>query len=684
MVLPMQPPGLDMPPEPMAPPDPLGFDPEMILQMGEQVRKAIEAQTELLTTPQYPPWYDKNDYPKPEPGKMLSKARQLEAEFAPLRSRIAADLKTARMDTSGVFRDFNPETEAAWKDTGIAGEIELIASQLADADLAFDAPARKRSEEAEAAKKIDFALACKDEAKRQHARAGNGPLQMDMARTLLLTGRLAWHCMLNQDADEDEMPFIEHLVDPASCMPVFEAHRGLRLMVRVYTTTVGEAIGAFSTKDNDLSVMLEDRARDGKFQKKRQEEEVCEVIEYWDRRWRAVFLDGKLILGPVAHDYGFVPFVYKLGGLGMPAYMRDPSTASIRDINGFSFAGAWHGRDAAMPHKGTSLVSLLRVPTELREAVMTRMLTAFDTSINPPLLVEMDDITYPGGVPEISRDKNMVSPVKMNRQKVQAVPTDPSPVVLGPILQGVADNNARMTLPPTAHGQNDKSNVAGYATNMLNEAGLTKTVPHKKTIQEFEQECMEMRFRLFRDWGHLVQQGAYGEPGTINVPRYDAMPDEDQTFDLTPGDLRRAGCRINVELAAIPIQMLGPLGNAVSIWMNLGLMDEVEALRLRQNVNPHKTLRRIKMNKMLNDPAIQELEVIEGLVEQGLEHYAEYFLARKMESKMAPPAMPGGTPGGMTGGNGPVQTTVGDSNAAYGAGPGPGSGPPPNPIGTEP
>lgn len=678
-------------------PDPTGGMAEEIMLMAEDVRRAIEEQVNLLTNPVYPPWYDEKDYPKPEPGRMLTIARRLESEYAPLRSRIADDLKAARMDVSGTFRDFNPDEDDAWKDSGIAGEIELIASQLADATLSYDAPARKVSEEDEAAKKIDFAIFCNDEAERQHSMAGNGPMRMDIARTLLLTGRIAWHVMINPDADEDESPFIESLVDPATCMPVFESNRGLRTMVRVYTTTVGEAIGAFSTSEHDLSHLLDSRGPDGKFKKKREEHEICEIVEYWDRKWRAVFLDGDLVLGPVAHDYGFVPFVYKLGGLGMPAYLKDPSHATARDVNGIEFTTQWRARDASLPNKGISLVGLLRVPHFLREAVMTKLLTAFDTSIKPPLIAAMDDITYPEGVPEISREKNAVSPVKMNRQEIQPLPTDPSPTLMGPILQGVADNGSRLMLPATAHGQNDKSNVAGYATNLLNEAGLTKTVWAKQTIEDFERERAEMRLRLFRDWGHLIKQGRNGTQGALIVPRSDPMPDEDRTFELTPGDLRRTGIKMKVSLSTMPIQMLGPVGNAISILKNLGLIDDVRALKLLQDPNPHKTLKRVQLEKALKDPVIEEIRVIEGLVSEGLEGYAQFFLARKMGQKMQDQmaATAGGAQPGIPEAGSPVQTTVGDSNAQYGYGPGPGSGPqgsegggaplpPPVMTGTEP
>lgn len=684
MVLPIQPPPFALPGLPQSP---APVDPEAILELGEAVQKAIEEQINLATKPVYPSWYNPDDYQKPEPGKALARIRELEADFAAYRTRVAQDLKVARMDVAGVFKDFDAEKEDPWIDFELAGEIELIASQLADSELAFDAPARTRSEEGEAGRKIDFAIACKEEQRRQHSRAGNGPLDLDIARMLLLTGRLAWHVQLNLDAEEDEMPFIEQLVDPCTCFPVFEAQRGIKIMGRTYTMTLGDAIGAFETKENKLSKLLEGRGPDGRFVKRCSETDIVEICEYWDRRWRVIFMDGRVIIGPVEHGYGFVPFVYKLGGLGMPATLRDPALATHRDLGGFKFVQGFHGRDAAQPHKGIGLVTLLRLPHQLREAVMTKMLTAFSKSIDPPLLVAMDDITYSKGVPEISRAKAALNPIRLNRHDITAVPTDPSPTVMGPILQGIADNQSRGMLPPTAHGQNDKSNVAGYATNVLNEAGLTKTVWAKQTIEEFEAECMEMRLRLFRDWGHLIRQGTNSDYGVLRIPRFDAMPDEDRTVELTPGDLRRTGIRMKVTMSNIPVQMLGPIGNAVNIWMGMGLMDKLTALKLRKDPNPHRTLRRVELDQALDDDAIKELRVIEGLLAEGMEAAAQYYVARKLERKMAEqmePMMGGGQLAGMgMGADGPVQTVVGDSNAMYGQGPGPGSGPQ-GPIGAPP
>lgn len=663
---------------------PIMPDPARILEMANMVQKAMEQQAEMILAPRYPSWYRETDYPKPEAGAMLQKAQQLEAEFTPLRRRMQEELRSAQMKDSGVFAEDkeNPDTEP-WVDTSISGEIELISYQLADAELRFSATPRRRDLRDEAANIVDFAESCIESAERIHARTGNGSLKVEKARTLLTTGRLAWHCMLNLDADEDEMPFVEHLVDPASCYPVFESHRGLRIMVRSYQTTVGEAVAEYDTSSGDMYESLiapinRERARTQQ-KSKRREEESCSVIEYWDRRWRAIFIDGQLAREPMEHKYGFVPFVYKLSALGMPAFMRDPENDLLISETGETY---FHNRDVSMPTKGIGLPTLMRIPTRLREAFYTRLLTAWSKSVDPPIGVYMDDVAYSQGTPSVDRSRNAINPFKMGRHELVDVPVTPDGNVMAPLLQGVADNTARLQQPPTAHGLNDHSNVSGYATQGLNEAGRIKLVPHLRTLEEFETECMEMRLRMFRDWGYLVKQGSDGEYGSLAVPHVDASPHEDQVFELTPGDLKRAGIKITASLTSMPLQMLGPVANAVGILMQLGLADEVQAHKLLNTKNPYKVMERVNINKVLNDPIVLESEAIQALMEKGEVGRAAYITARKMNMKAQEMAQ-------GAGGAGP-SSPMGDSQAAMGRPPGPGSGPqgpvgpPSSPVGTEP
>lgn len=694
---PMGPPMGPPPPDPMmgAPMGPPGMgmgmpmlDPELLLQMGQAVREAMEAQAEQMMQPVYPKWYDPKHYPKPDAGATLVKARQLEAEFAPLRTRMQEEIESARLDWYGHFRDFDQDEDDPWYDTSIQGEIELLAYQIADANVSFDAPAPTVDLRDEAGKKIDFALAAMDHAARLHAETGNGTIELEKARTLLTTGRLAWHCTLNLDADEGEMPFNEYLVDPISCFPVFEGKRGMGMMVRSYQTTLGEAVASF---DDDKRSMRKKyltnpvKTSDGKDTKRLDEGTAVEVVEYWDRRWRMVFINGDLAREPVEHAYGFVPFVYTISALGLPGYMRDLMDRAHSELEAVT---TWsHNRDVANPYKGIGIPSLLKKPTRQREAVYARMMQAFKKSMDPPLVAELDDIVYKDGVPDISRSSGDVSPIRKDRQAIQEIPTNPNANVLIPLLQGVQDNGARLMQPPTAHGLNDKSNVSGYATQGLNEAGRIKLVPHLKTLEKFERQCMEMRFRMYRDWGYLIQQGPERPFGILTLPRHEAGPFEDQAFELTPGDLKRAGIRIEVSMSSLPMQMLGPLANAIGMYMQMGLMDEIGALKLLNTQNPYKTLERIRESQMLADPVIQEMQTIERLRDAGLNDYADYFVARKMSEKMMD-AMGPPQPDPMMGGSG----AMGDSQAAMGAPPGPGSGPPPaeapvnaptSPIGTE-
>jgi hypothetical protein len=656
--------------------------PDALLHMSLAIQEIMDAQAELLMQPTYPKWYRPEDYPRPRAEAMLAKARALESEFAPLRARILDEIQLARMDKAGVPRDFDKNEDDPWVDTSISGEIELIAYQLADSVLTFDATPRHRDEEDEAAKKVDFARAALDHARALHAAAGNGNLELEKARTLLTTGRLAWHCTLNLDADADELPFIEHLVDPTSCYPIFEAHKGLRVMVRSYQTTVGEAVAAFDTVDNALyqKIVLDVMAKQPD-RHKRREEEACEVVEYWDRRWRAVFIDGDLIRAPMEHAYGFVPFVYKLSALGMPAYLRDPAGGDRDGYRNDTLLRSLSNRDVAMPYKGMGLPSLLKKPTAQREAVYTTMMKAFSVSVEPPIVVEADDIVAPQGVPTISRLKGDASLIKMGHHKVQEIPTNPNGGVMMPILQAVADNGARLTLPPTVHGLNDHSNVSGYATQGLNEAGRIKLVPWQRTLEDFERECMELRFRIFRDWGWLVGDATgEGEVGTIMVPRQDAPPGEEQMVALSPGDLKRAGIKITASMSTLPLQMLGPVANAVGLLMQMGIEDEIGAMKLLNVANPYKKLERIRMNKFYNDPDYLEAKGLKQLAERDPE-LAAYFMLKKMTAAQAEAQAP---PPGQ-----PPMGVMGDSQAAMGQGPGPGSGPqgplaPPDPFGVEP
>jgi len=651
--------GVPLTPDAIMSPEPP--DPEAVFALFAQVQEEIERQANEMVKPLYPKWYREKDYPKPDPKKLFTRIRQLEDEFAPLRRRIAEDVATYKQKTFGAFRDYDEDEEEPWFDDTITAEVELTSYMLADLETSYDAPARMRSMEDESAKKVDFTIAAEAQADRVHARRGNGPLALAEARMLALTGRLCWSITLNPDADEDELPFTESLVDPTTVYPVFDDH-GLAEVARTYRMVLGEVIARYGTDKDDLRWLLSDRAKDGTFRKRREEHEQVEIAEHCDRRWRTIFLDGDLLTGPVEHKLGVVPYVYALGGLGIPSVMRDQDEGD----SAITWIGNVSGRDVANPDKGISIVRLLRLPHMQREAVMSRILGKWQRDNDPPLQAMMDDIAYPKGVPTVSRRRKDITPIEKQHVELQPIPQgENANNSLMPLLQNATDNVQRLTLPPSAYGANDKSNVSGYATNALNDAGRIRLVPNLRSLEAFRRERAELRLRLYRDWGYGLVQGT--EQGLLVLPKSDPAPDEDRYFELTPGDLRRTGITINVSLTNLPIQMLGPVASAASILMSMGVWDERDVLKAIGHPNPDKQLRRIKANAILNDPALMQIETLKGLVKQGMVAEAAYLYQSWQNTKQQNQAQPAAPALGPQ--------TPGDSLPGYGMGPGAGSGP---------
>jgi hypothetical protein len=437
-------------------------------------------------------------------------------------------------------------------------------------------------------------------------------------------------------------------------------------MVRVYWATVGETVGAYENAEHHLRATYLEGEATPSGPKKRREEERTEVIEYWDRRWRLVFMDNQVILGPVEHNYGFVPFIYKLGPLGLPSFMRDPGQATSDQ---YTIGASYQSRDVSMPHKGLSLVDLLRRPHELYEAVMTRMLTAFQKEVKPAYIAELDEMTYPDGAPDVSDASGAVNQVKAGRQTIKRFSEPVASSAASPMLNGAVENMARLTQPATAHGANNQSNVSGFATQGLNESGRIKLVGWQQTLEEYHAECGEMDLRLLRDWGHELAQGN-GAFGEFVIPRFDAPLHEDQSFTLTAEELEETGIRVRASLSTISLSQLGGVANAMSILKNMGAIDDIRIMRLIGDPNPYKTQARIRANTIINDPDLIEAQALQGLDQEGFGWIAQYMMWKKMQGGgNGPPQLGAGPPQGPQ--------AIGNSLPALGQPPGPGSGPPP-------
>ena len=675
------------PPEFMQPPmDPPMPPPELIKEALEQILGMIEYEADQMTKPLYPRWYRATDYPKPKAEDALAEARRLWAEFGSYRRRVMEDLKFIRGQDPGHFAEFGEdEDEEQFYDATAAADIEFAATQLASLDPRYKIDVRQLADRNEAADKLDFLYACDDDADRKHTRRGSTPRKLDIARTLLQYGRVCQRTIFDLDCDEDEMPFREHLIDPTTCAPLYD-DRGMRRMVRIYRMTVAEVMSTFEHPDGRIEQTIKGN--------KRQDHDVVEVTEYWDRRWYLVWVQGDVVVQG-EHQLGFVPFDYQMGGLGAPSYIQETAEVPIGQLRVMNHSPG----DAALPHKGVSYIHFMRTPHKQKEALMSTLITAVRRNEKPPLLVEQDMIAAEKGVPEIDRTSGTSSSVMAGQESVKEIPANPASPALMPVVQTINEALGRTQNQAAAYGINANSNVTGFALETLNEAGRHLLMPHMQALENYYQSVAEKRLRIFRDWGYVLGQEE-GQLGFIMVPRDHALSGDDPWFKLTPGDVRRTGIRVQAHLNSLTLRGMAPVVNMVGQLMQMQLMTRRDALEhLDYSRNVDRTLAELELEEAMQDPVLKESELIRFLQSQGEVSLAAYFQARKMAGDQGqggppqggPPGGPpqGGPPGGPGGGPGGPPTTDGMSLPMMNPGMAPGSngaptGRPPTPPGYGP
>lgn len=634
-----------------------GPDPDEIGKLLDSMLDAFESDAEERMTPLYPAWFDAEaaDKAKPNPDELLAKSKRAWDDFSQLRNRFRDTLRFLSPGRRTTFSDASPfERANAFHDSTPELEVELLVAQVAGIDPTYMPTCRTRDEYAGSAEKADFLYACHDDAERRHVATGHGDLKAEVVRTEAIYGRLAAMVLYNTDADYDEMPVVTSLIDPATCAPVYDTH-GMSEMHRVYRATIAEACSAFGAEERVKSRILNPKGRAAK-----QEHHDCEVREAWTRWWRVVWIDGHLVLGPVAHKLGYPPFAYQMGSLGAPSYIQDLPGAAVYAASASEAerygTSTWTGRNpVANPSRGVSHIDIMKYPIQLREAIQSRVLTQFRREVDPPLIVEQNIIAADKGVPEIGREANDISPIEMGNEQINALPIAPNPATLGPLMNQVNEVLGRALFSSAAYGINSNSNVSGFAVENLAEHGRDKLLPHLVTIEAFYRQVAEMQLRLFRDWGWVLKQGD-SPRGRFQIPRHRVGPEQDPMFELRPDDLRTSGTQVKVKMTSVRLTSLGNVANAISIVRNMGLMPDRRALELLGDPNPDRT--------------IIELE-------------AE--AARKAAQA---PQGPSPGPPGIPGMPGPSDSPVGIQGASlpgFGMPPGPGSGPqgplsPPTPF----
>ena len=630
----------EMPMPGFAPVVPAGPSPEDVLDLMAEAIKQFEAEVEADVKPSYPTWLKmtsgKNphpvDYPSPDVAEKLAYARRLHNEYADLRYRFMDDIKFIYGPyQAGHFVDASEDEKTSlYHDSMPQAEHELITAQLGSIDPIYQPELRRRNESDEGADKADFLYACDAEADRLHSRAGNGPYRPDIVLSVLLYGRVAAQIMYRIDCDEGDIPIRENLLDPATCCPVFDDDRGMAVMVRVYRTTIGQACSAFGYNKTTSAALAEVKKR-----KDDNDSTNVEVIEYWDRWWKIIWVDSTLVIGPVAHKLGEPPFVYQMGGLGLPGYVREIET--ITNTNQFNERALTFSdrRVTAMPNKGISHVHMLRYPIWLREAITARVITQFRRAVDPAYIIYQNHLAELAGTPEIANTPNAKNTAQDGNERIELLPANLDASSFGPLMQMNNDALGRLGLPAEAYGINAAGTNSGFAIEGLAKSGRDKLMPHLSTLQHFYQQMAERRLKLYRDWGWMLKQGG-DDYGKLYVARPDPLPMQDPMLLLTPGTVKRTGYRVGVKMTRVQMKNMTTVSNALAIMNNMGLGNPVYFYEMLGDPNPERAVERDRHYRMLADPILQRAELVEYLKKNGEFDKAAFIEAQAAEMEAAP------------------------------------------------
>jgi hypothetical protein len=663
------------PPEAASPPPADDSAALAMMQMMNDVMALMETEQEEKLKPKPPAWWKKTHYPRPDPSEQLVVARRLWNDYSDLRERFRTDLEKIRMakGTESVFKDFNMKWEKEYADPSMAAEVALSISVCAGMDINYEALWRDPSELDEAGDKEDFLYAFDEDAARQHALRGHGSYKYDLWKSVHEYGRIIERITIDFEADEGEMPYHINLMDPATMAMEFD-DRGMCEAVNVYRAKWGRVR---KDLDYDGNISAKVKGRDGQPLQDRQD---VEVIDWWNRRWRIVWVNSQVVIGPAEHDYYRPPFTFKLSNLGAPSWSRDPETGRIMladgtTLNTYSDGTGADWSDSSLVHKGVSAIHLMRHPHEIREAVASRMVSMLLNAANPKYAVSQSPLAYKKGVPSVEEAPGSVIPLMAGEEELNEIPNTMKADALGPLSQILGDSFGRTTHPMTAYGMAPNSQSSGYAIGQHNDAGRHIDLPFIMAMQDYLIQRGEYILRCFGNHGQTMKQGD-GERGVIYARRSDPLPGQAPLFQLDPGDVRRTGYQIRVDFHDVRLQELGPLANALGLLMDKGLMNRRTALKKYLKVrNVDKVMKDIDADQIRMDPVVREAEILEEMFKNGEQGKAAFIAMRKQQELMA---SRGGGMGGMAQGGAGAASPVGiqgESLPGYDMAPGIGSGP---------
>lgn len=671
------PPGMGMPGMGVGPPP----DPLMMILADPALLK------DLLGPKKIEKYREKWQEPtKPTDGYMRSKIAADQTRLTDLNTRFADNLSRIGMESVGVFDDYDEDAETTFRSSAIADQDQLIAAMVGTIDPQWRSPRRRPKDADESQAKEDFLDYLYEQHKRQHQRQWGTDLGIERVKTVTRYGRLATRSVCNFSGRPGAPPLKMFAVDPAVVYPTFHGERGLVEVTLSYQARVADVVGDHDDEDNTLSkALLKGHAKNAADHDGRYDwDDWVTVDEYHDCKWSALYVAGKLVKGPVAHEYGEPPFVYTIAPFGDPAYTRTPNR--MRDASlGTGSVSVSESADVA--RRGLSYFHTQFWTHAQREAMLGRAATMFKRWGNEPLMIGQDDTVY-GQAPEISQAEGARSLYRSEHEQPGPMPTAPLPATFGPLMQAVAEDAARGGLPPQEYGITPSAQQSGFSIAGLSERGQNKYRPVVRTVEMHLEACGEQWLRMYMENGDLI--GEQGKKGYLHVPRVSAYsPIQDPDWKVTPQMIAEAGWQVEVTLRDTPAAAeLGTLANALGLIQKMGAItrtDIISLLGLPGSKDPQQTKREIDIEALKDMPEYKLADLLRYIWrEENDPALADFVMAQWIKGKqkdaqqMLGPGPGMGPPGG---GPSPVQVQ-GQSLPGMGMPPGtqggrPPQGPPP-------
>jgi hypothetical protein len=512
--------------------------------------------------------YDKPKKPKrkkPSVEDIIHKSDKVVARWLPRDQRMDEDLLLYRLTSTSVG-----EGETVTKNTP-AIVVDKAAAMIAQQTpvLRVIAPSGEARETAQ--KVEDFLRWSWSNWNKKSRRTIKGSLTYSMAHYLCLRGWITARIVYDDtDLPQYGNPVKLKIFDPRGVYPM-ESDDDLAYVVHKYFVTYQElrdtwqeAQAKFTEQDDD---------------------ELVEVVEYYDDWWHCVMVDGEAVVPVTEHGYGFVPWVIATGA-GSPVQVTPNDTQQ------------W------TRYVGVSLFNSIRDSSISLNKVLSQLATQVANAANPPTIYYYDPVLNAAPQP-LDYTPGTTNYLLYDRERVDPLNMSPIPTNVQPLMDSLIDDVSRGSLHPVLWGQGGTQ--SGFSLSFLTDAAKDQLFPITSGMEDAMMQVNEFELRLVRDQ-HDAEIGFWvrGKDGR-----------KVGGVTISSEEIEEVGCENEVVYRNVAPKDRPALAQMASMLTKDGLLDHETAIEeyLLQD-NPQQIMHRAMEDAVFADPDMMKKAIIPGLLMQ--------------------------------------------------------------------